>query len=182
MKKIILPLLTLFLTMPLVSQGQKTPKPVKLPNLTVTQTIEIKASPEAVWSKISDFNGLNTWHPAVAKSEILSGTNNQKGAIRLLTLQDGGTIKEKLLRYNSKGMSFKYSIIEGVLPVSHYISTISVKPGKDGGSVVEWYGKFQRKSPLANPPSGEDDTTAKNTITSVYKAGLENLKKLTEGG
>jgi mxaD protein len=182
MKKIIMPMLTLLLALPLTSLGAKTQKPVKLPNLTVTQTIEIKAPPEAVWSRISDFNGLNTWHPAVAKSEILSGTNNKKGAIRLLTLQDGGTIKEKLLRYNSQGMSFKYSIIEGVLPVSHYISTIRVKPGKDGGSVVEWYGKFQRKSPLAYPPAGEDDATATNTITAVYKAGLENLKKLTEGG
>lgn len=182
MKKITLPLLALFLALPLVSQGAKTQKPVKLPNLTVTQTIEIKAPPEAVWGRISDFNGMNTWHPAVAKSEILSGTNNKKGAVRLLTLQDGGTIKEKLLRYNNQGMSFKYSIIEGVLPVSHYVSTIRVKPGKDGGSLVEWYGKFQRKSPLANPPEGENDATATNTINSVYKAGLENLKKLAEGG
>ena len=182
MKKIITPLLTLLLALPLTNLGATTPKPVKLPKLSVTQTIDIKVSPEAVWGRISDFNGMNTWHPAVAKSEILSGTNNTKGAIRLLTLQDGGTIKEKLLRYNSKGMSFKYNIIEGVLPVSHYISTIRVKPGKDGGSVVEWYGKFQRKSPLANPPTGADDATATKTITAVYKAGLENLKKQAEGG
>jgi len=147
-----------------------------------TQAIEINASPDTVWDKIKDFNGLNTWHPAVAKSEILSGTNNQKGAVRLLTLRSGGTIKEKLLRYNNKGRSFKYSIIEGVLPVSHYISTIRVKPGKDGGSVVEWFGKFERKSPLASPPTGEDDAAATNTINAVYKAGLENLKKLAASG
>jgi mxaD protein len=182
MKKIIMPLLTLFLALPLVSLGAKTQQPVKLPNLIVTQTIEIKAQPDAVWSRIGDFNGMNTWHPAVAKSEILSGTNNTKGAIRLLTLQDGGTIKEKLLRYNRQTLSFKYSIMEGVLPVSHYVSTIRVKPGKNGGTEVEWYGKFQRKSPLAYPPAGEDDATATKTINSVYKAGLENLKKLSEGG
>lgn len=182
MKKIVLLLLTFFLALPLISLGQNTPKPVKLPYLTVTQTIEIKASPEAVWGRIKDFNGLNTWHPAVAKSQILSGNNNQKNAVRLLTLQDGGTIKEKLLRYNNKGMSIKYTILEGVLPVSHYVSVIRVKPGKDGGSIVEWYGKFKRKSPLANPPAGEDNATATNTINSVYKAGLENLKKLAESG
>jgi mxaD protein len=181
MKKIITPLLVLFLALPLASLQAKTPKPVKLPWLTVTQTIEISAAPETVWGRIKDFNGLNTWHPAVAKSEILSGTDNQKNAVRLLTLQDGGTIKEKLVRYNNKGMSIKYTILEGVLPVTHYVSTIRVKPAKSGGSVVEWYGKFKRKSPLANPPAGEDDATATNTITSVYKAGLENLKKLVEG-
>ena len=182
MGKALVPLLVLLLALPFAGVEAKTQKLAKLPKLTVTQTIEIKASPDAVWGKISDFNGLNTWHPAVAKSEILSGTNNQKGAVRLLTLQDGGTIKEKLLRYSAKGKSFKYSIIEGVLPVSHYESVIRVKPGKNGGSVVEWFGKFRRKSPLVNPPAGEDDATAKNTITSVYKAGLENLKKLAEGG
>ncbi|HMJ49447.1 MAG TPA: SRPBCC family protein [Burkholderiales bacterium] len=181
MKKIITPLLALFLLLPFISLEAKTPKPVKLPWLTVTQTIEISAAPETVWGKIKDFNGLNTWHPAVAKCEILSGTNNQKNAVRLLTLQDGGTIKEKLLRYNNKGMSMKYNIIEGVLPVSNYVSTIRVKPGPKGGSLVEWYGKFHRKSPLASPPAGEDDATATKTINSVYKAGLDNLKKLVEG-
>ncbi|HSS46851.1 MAG TPA: SRPBCC family protein [Burkholderiales bacterium] len=181
MKKNLAPLLVLLLALPFAGVEAKTQKPAKLPKLTVTQTIEIKAPPNAVWSRIGDFNGMNTWHPAVAKSEILSGTNNKKGAMRLLTLQDGGTIKEKLLRYNSQGLSFKYNIIESVLPVSHYVSTIKVKPGKDGGSVVEWYGKFQRKSALAYPPAGEDDATAKNTITAIYKAGLENLKKLAEG-
>ena len=69
-----------------------------------------------------------------------------------------------------------------MLPVRNYISSIRVNPGKDGGSVVEWYGKFQRKSPLANPPAGEDDATATKTINAVYKAGLDNLKKLAEGG
>jgi mxaD protein len=181
MKKALIPLFVLVLAMPFSSMAAKTPKPAKPAKLTVTQTIEINASPDAVWAKISDFNGLNTWHPAVAKSQILSGNDNQKGAVRLLTLQDGGTIKEKLLRYNAKVRSMKYNIIEGVVPVSHYESVIRVKPGKDGGSVVEWFGKFQRKSPLANPPAGEDDATATNTITAIYKAGLGNLKKLVEG-
>ena len=182
MKKILTPMFALLLVLPLTSPAAKTPKETKPAKLTVTQAIEINASPDTVWDKIKDFNGLNTWHPAVAKSQIVSGNNNQKGAVRLLTLRDGGTIKEKLLRYNNKGRSFKYSIIEGVLPVSHYVSTIRVKPGKDGGSVVEWFGKFERKSPLANPPAGEDDATATNTINAMYKAGLENLKKLAASG
>ena len=174
MKRIPFVVLALLLSFPLAAW------PDKPARLSVTQSIEIKAAPGVAWDTIKDFNGLPTWHPAVAKSEIVAGTNNKKGAVRLLTLKDGGTIKEKLLAYDDKGRSFKYNILEGVLPLSSYVSTIKVKPGKDGGSVVEWKGSFKRKSMADNPPAGEDDATATKTITSVYQAGLENLKKMME--
>ncbi len=118
---------------------------------------------------------MHNWHPAVKKTDIIEGENNKKGAVRVLTLGDGGTIKEKLLAHGDK--SLKYNIMEGVLPVSDYVSTIKVKPGKSGGSLVEWQGKFKRKAQGDNPPQGQDDKTAMDTITSVYKAGLENLRR-----
>ena len=63
----------------------------------------INASAGKVWKAVKDFNALNTWHPAVAKDDIVEGTNNTVGAVRLLTLKDGGTIKEKLLAFNDGG-------------------------------------------------------------------------------
>ena len=101
--------------------------------------------------------------------------------MRVLTLQDGGKITEKLRAYSDKKMAYEYGIVEGVLPVSHYVSTIAVKSvGKDK-SVVTWKGHFKRKDTAATPAAGQDDGTAVKTITSVYKGGLENLKKLVEG-
>jgi mxaD protein len=149
-------------------------------SLRVTEAIEIAAPPDVVWAKAKDFNGLNKWHPAVKKAEIIEGENNRKGAVRVLTLGDGGTIKEKLLAHDNSGKSLKYNIMEGVLPVSDYVSTLKVKPGKSGGSLVEWSGIFKRKAKGDNPPEGQDDKTAVDTITSIYKAGLENLKKIAE--
>lgn len=140
-------------------------------SLKVTETVEIAAPPDVVWVKVKDFNGMHNWHPAVKKTDIIEGENNKKGAVRVLTLGDGGTIKEKLLAHGDK--SLKYNIMEGVLPVSDYVSTIRVKPGKSGGSLVEWQGKFKRKAQGDNPPQGQDDKTAMDTITSVYKAGLK---------
>ena len=87
------------------------------PQLHVTKTIAIDAAATKVWDATKDFNGLNAWHPAVAKDEIVEGKNNTVGAVRVLTLQDGGTIKEKLLGFNTAGHTFTYSILEGVLPV-----------------------------------------------------------------
>src|SRR5271168_4528790 len=97
------------------------------PWLTTSKTITIDASASKVWNAVKDFNGLNTWHPAVATDEIVEGKNNTVGAVRLLTLKGGGTIKEKLLAFNSAGRTFKYAIVEGVLPVSDYTSTLVVK-------------------------------------------------------
>ncbi len=148
--------------------------------LNVAEKIEINAPASIVWSKVKNFGDLGAWHPAVAKTEIVGGKNNVKGAVRLLTLQDGGTIKEKLLFYNAKGMTFEYQILEGVLPVSSYVSWISVRGSKTGATTVVWKSSFKRKDTSANPAEGQDDAAAVKTITSVYKAGLENLKKISE--
>lgn len=107
--------------------------------------------------KVSNFNDLGAWHPAVKTTELISGKNNKVGAERLLTLQDGGTIKEKLLGYNAKGKTFKYAIVEGVLPVSHYVSTVTVKPEGKDKSVVVWNGNFKRKDTAATPAESQDD-------------------------
>src|SRR5271168_4984259 len=75
------------------------------PWLHVRQTITINAPAGKVWKAVKDFNALNSWHPALAKDEIVEGTNNTVGAVRLLTLKDGGTIKEKLLAFNGLDIS-----------------------------------------------------------------------------
>ena len=144
-------------------------------NLSVTKSITIDSPSELVWAKIKDFNALNSWHPAVVSDEIIEGDNNQPGAVRLLTLGDGGTIKEKLLAWDDAGMSYSYAILEGVLPVSNYESTLSVRALSDTSSDVTWTGSF-------NAGGGKDDKTAFDTISGVYEAGLENLAKMMNGG
>ena len=69
------------------------------PKLTASESVTIQAPAAAVWDKVKDFDSLNNWHPAVASDQIVEGSNDQVGAVRLLTLKDGGTIKEKLLAF-----------------------------------------------------------------------------------
>lgn len=152
------------------------------PVLHVTKTATVDAPAAKVWDAVKNFDGLNTWHPAVASDQIVEGKNNQVGAVRLLTLKDGGTIKEKLLGYHPAGRSFKYAILEGVLPVSDYTSTVSVKAAKGGKSVVTWSGQFKRKNVGDHPAANEDDKTATDTMGTVYQAGLDNLVKMFGGG
>lgn len=151
------------------------------PVLKVSKDVSIDAPADQVWQKIRNFDGLATWHPALASDQIVAGKNNEVGAERLLTLKDGGTIKEKLLGFDDKGHSYKYSILEGVLPVSDYTSTISVRSAGKDKSTVTWSGNFKRKNTGDNPGANENDETATTTIGSVYQGGLDNLKKMVEG-
>jgi len=151
------------------------------PWLHVTQTVEIQAPAAKVWDAAKNFDQLNTWLPPVAKDEIVEGHNNSVGAVRLLTLKDGGTVKEKLLAFSPAARTFRYEIVESVLPVSHYTSVFTVKSAGHGKSTVTWSGRFKRKNEGPNPGDNENDKAAKDTITGVYQAGLSTLKKMLEG-
>jgi len=148
--------------------------------LSIEEKIEVNAPAKAVWTKLHNFGDMGAWHPAVKKTEIVGGENNKPGAVRLLTLQDGGTIKEKLLTYKFKERTFEYEIVEGVLPVSNYVSTLTVGEAKDGKSLVIWKGNFKRKDLSDKPAAGQGDEDAVKAITGVYKGGLDNLKKISE--
>jgi mxaD protein len=148
--------------------------------LHVKKSATIAASADKVWSEAKDFNGLNTWHPALASDEIVAGKNNTVGAVRVLTLKGGGTIKEKLLSFDEAGHSFRYAIVEGVMPVSDYTSTFVVKSVGENEARVIWSGRFKRKNVGDNPADTENDKAAVDAITGVYQSGLDNLKKRVE--
>jgi mxaD protein len=148
--------------------------------LHVSQTIAIKAPVDAVWLASKDFDGLAKWHPALEKDEIVKGTNNEPGAVRRLSLKGGGTIQEQLLAFSDAAHSFKYKILESPLPVVSYVSTYTVKGGKDNTTVITWVGTFKRKNSADNPPEDQTDDAAKKTIAGIYSSGLANLKKQVE--
>ena len=149
-------------------------------NLVVLEKITINAPAAKVWEKVANYGDLGAFHPAVAKTEILSGTNNTKGAVRLLTLGDGGTVNETLTSYDASGMSYAYVINESVLPVSNYAAMIDVNAVSENVTEVVWNANFARKDLSATPAKGQDDAAATDTIHAVFKGGLENLKKITE--
>jgi len=57
---------------------------------------------------------------------------------------------------------------------------VTVKQVGKNKSIVVWDGTFKRKDTSATPAEGQDDATAVKVITSVYRGGLDNLKKISE--
>jgi hypothetical protein len=120
------------------------------------------SSADAVWKEVGDFCGIASWHPAVAKCELSHGNK-----IRTLSLNGGGTIVERLLKWDNKGRSYSYTIVSSPLPVTSYFSTIKVVPEGVVSQIV-WTGKYKAKK-------GTSDADAQKTIDGIYKGGLETL-------
>ena len=136
--------------------------------LSVTEEVELKASPARTWAAINDFQRWQTWHPAFASTEITKGTGNTKGTVRVLATKDGAKFTEELLAYDSASHSYQYRIIESPLPISGYVSKIEVKESQSGSRII-WSSNF-----TVNP--GASDEAMAKTIAGVYRAGLDHLK------
>jgi mxaD protein len=150
--------------------------------LKVVETTTIKAPVDQVWATVKDFDSLNKWHPAVAKDEIVKGSNNMPGAVRALSIKDGPVIKERLLSFSDATHTFSYKFIDTPFPIKDYVSTLRLKANPDGSTLVRWSSTFKRKNPSDNPPDAESDAAGVKLITGIYQSGLANLKKMLEGG
>ncbi|MEQ1718681.1 MAG: SRPBCC family protein, partial [Hyphomicrobium sp.] len=115
------------------------------------------------WAAIGDFCGISAWHPALEKCEI---SKKDGATLRTLHLKGGGTVLEQLVEQNDKTMTQTYTILDGVLPVANYKSTLKVLP-KGDGAIYDWSGSFEAKK--------ASDADAVKTMNGVYSAGIDAL-------
>ena len=124
------------------------------------------AAPAAeVWSLIGGFDDVPNWHPGAAASTLQDVAGETR---RVITLNGGGTIVERLVSHEDRGMSCTYAIVESPLPVTGYEATLSVTP-VDGGCEVHWAGRFE--------PAGVPAAKAEEIVAGIYDGGLEALRK-----
>lgn len=145
----------------------------------VTESVEINASPETVWTIIGDFHDMS-WLPGVAATEAGA---KPEFAHRKIILQNGAAISESLYKFDADNKSYSYRIDNvdvKVLPVTNYSSTISVEAIDANKSKVEWRGAFYRGDPNDNPPPELNDETSIAAVQALYRKGLDNLKQKVE--
>lgn len=135
--------------------------------VSVSEKVDVAAPPAKTWSTIKDFDGWQEWHPAFARTEITQGLGNAEGTVRVLTAKDGARFTEELVSFSATSRTYRYRIIESPAPISDYVSTLQVKPHKDGSTVV-WSSHFK-----VNPGTPEAD--AKKAISGIYRVGLDHL-------
>ncbi len=132
----------------------------------------IPAPAERVWSLVRDFNGLPSWHPAIANSRIEDRRPADKvGAIRNFNTRDGGNIREKLLTLSDYDYTCSYSILSSPMGVENYVATLKVTPITDGNrAFVEWSAEFDCD------PAREEELIA-FVGGGVFQGGFDALKE-----
>jgi mxaD protein len=147
----------------------------------VEEKIEISAPPDKVWEIAKDFGSIANWHPLLAKSEGEGG--NGADAKRVITLKSGGTLTDSLDYFSDADKSYSYRLAKenvDVFPVSFYSSEVDVKPGANGGSEVEWIGRFYRADTGNFPPEDKNDAAAIAAMQNFIQEGLKGLKAKAE--
>ena len=155
----------------------------------LTATIQIDAPAAKVWEIIKNYDDMS-WHPSI--KSVKGNGSNQKGAVRTLTLANGGTITEELKAYEDSKMTYKYKITEmssvgtikhsgqdetiPVLPVGNYAAELQVND-KGGKAEVEWVATYYRAYVNNNPPAELNEEAADKAVTNVLTTGLTALAK-----
>jgi len=149
--------------------------------VTTTQSIRIKGSPEEVWTYVGDFGGLAKWFPSAESSRLVLKSRSEEGAIRELLRRNGTRVTEKLTEYDPTNMRITYTYADGAVMASDYFATIQVKDVGGGETEVVWSGRFTRLAYWQDPPpAGQDDDSLRTFFTNAYKAGLGALKAAIE--
>lgn len=130
----------------------------------LTRSIDVSASADAVWSAIGPFCAIKDWHPAIATcSEIHAPT------VRTLVTKDGtATFVEPETARNDAKRQYTYTFASAPIPVSHYMATIGVTPRKPSGATITWRGTW-------TPEPGKEKA-AMDALTGIYESGLDALK------
>ncbi len=156
------------------------------------EKITINAPAAKVWEIIKNYGDMS-WHPGIMSTTVKG--DNSKGAVRVLTLKDGGTITEELKKYDEAKMSYAYKITDmsssktithagaeekvPALPVNDYAASIELAD-KGGKTDVIWKAGYYRAYMNNNPPEEMNEEAANTAVKAVLETGLINLKKLAE--
>ncbi|GLZ49171.1 hypothetical protein Acsp06_53560 [Actinomycetospora sp. NBRC 106375] len=133
----------------------------------------VAAPVDKVWAQVRAFNDLPAFLPAIGHSELVEGVDGQAGAVRRLTLADGGDpFDERLIALDDPGRSLTYTFT-GANPfdVRRYVSTIRVSPVTDTGeSFVEWWAEY-------DTDADREEELNRTFADDVYAGGIAGLRQ-----
>ena len=140
---------------------------------TIKKSIQIKATPQKVWKKISNIVGLSSWVIDVKETVFLSKKKRGVGAIRKITFNDGNEVEEHIVDWKNQ-KSFTYIATEG-LPLRAYVATISMEPKNKNTVKLTWQSYLNSKKMTEN-----EFLEFLVFMGTFYETSLNNLKKSLE--
>lgn len=131
----------------------------------IRESVEIAASPNAVWELIGDPGEIGEWVPALAGSSATA-----EG--RACTTADGFEIRERLLEHSDDDRFYTYSIEDSPFPLRSYVSRLSVHE-QGHASRVDWVAEFEPESP-------ELEGELEAGFGQLYREALASLRERLE--
>ncbi len=131
----------------------------------------INAPTERVWRVVRDFNGLPAWMAGMKASEIEGGGDpTSVGAVRRVTLDGGGILRERLEHLSDGEHQITYSVVDGPLPVKKVVTSMRLLPITDMyWTYAEWSSQFETE------PGKQKEGVL--YLTRVFNAGFRQLKR-----
>ena len=122
---------------------------------------ELGVSADEAWKVVGDFVGLieGMGLPVEVEGEGI-------GQTRKISMGPA-PIVERLEERDEAAKKIVYSIVEGPLPVSGYVSTMQLSDAGEGRSKLTWSSTFE--------PVG-DEATAKQIVSGIYDGGIKGLQ------
>jgi mxaD protein len=134
---------------------------------TVTNTIDIKASPDAIWAVLADMPATQHWLPGVVSAHM-------RGDVRVCRMADGQEVHEKISDVSADTRSYRFDHLRVALPVRQSGGTFAVTPGRDRATVT----LTTTFEPL--DPAGADQLV--DMIHGAFGQSLESLRRYVEDG
>ena len=134
----------------------------------LSNTIEIKASPEAVWAVLGDLASTPDWLPGTVSARL-------DGATRVCVMADGSQIHEQISGYSAEDHTFDWRHLQVPLPVRDSHGTFTVIPGEAGSSTVTLHAEFE-------PLDHNAAEAVTKMIDGAFQQSLEALRRFVESG
>jgi hypothetical protein len=135
-------------------------------------SLVVDAPVDDVWACLGDFNGWPRFLPRLLSSELEGGAGaGPVGAVRVITLGDGTSIRERLVDYDASERTLAYEF-DGPhpFPVRTYRGRVRLWPvTTTGQTFVTWTGTFDAEA--------ADEARAAEMFSRTYAAFLRSLSE-----
>lgn len=132
------------------------------------KTVEIDATPDAVWTVLGDLAATREWLPGTIAARM-------EGEIRTCTTADGFDIREEITDYSPDRRSYSFKHLDVPVPVRDSIGSFAIEPDGPSGSRVVLETSFE-----ALVVGQEEQIVA--MMDGALQLALESLKRRVEQG
>lgn len=137
------------------------------------ESVTINASVAVVWKSLSEPCSIAAWHPDIAECISSSPTK------RILKLKNGGEVNEEFdeVQETEKTISYRMTGEADIRALAVSSLNGRIKVIAEGNHVkVNWTARYYRAFTGNEPPSGQDDEAAMQSVNLFVGNALKGIK------